>query len=187
MVRRLSDLAPGCTLLLRIPHFFKIRYLTLETFPSLCFAVMLRKWIFDIFAPSNSRIEARNGRRRGNQRINPPPNDVRVVPRKFSSPLSIDHPENDVNAPDPDPSQLGVFQNLPHELRRLIWLQCMGKMTLHLHIESGKLCHTLCRSPNPETCEEIGGTRGCWQHSTTENGPLSKRKIPSLLLTCRQM
>jgi len=79
-----------------------------------------------------------------------------------------------------------LLSTLPPELRQKIWRNCLGGMTLHLEFRDRRLCHILCLSPTPGSCDTFGGAGGCWQFSNPDaNHP--KRHLLSILLSCRQI
>jgi hypothetical protein len=96
-------------------------------------------------------------------------------------------------------SQSFLISRLPHEVRQLIWKECLGGMTFHLDrrynckTRHTQLSYIMCRSPGePESCEAA-----CWPYWRSHDSPFEGNKayengmappqLLSILLSCRQV
>jgi hypothetical protein len=69
---------------------------------------------------------------------------------------------------------------LPAEIRQQIWKDVLGGFTFHLKLERERLKGWICLSPDPLYCNNASDL-----HLRTSR--LERRRLISLLLTCRQM
>lgn len=87
-----------------------------------------------------------------------------------------------------------LLTKLPAELREQIWRECLAGMTIHLEWKcttipkSRVLSYAPCLSPDPESCNDFRGEKGCsrFARSLPEIG-MPQRHLLSILLTCRQI
>ena len=84
-------------------------------------------------------------------------------------------------------SECLLLSKLPPELRQIIWMECLGHMQIHITICDGEFLHDLCRSPDPGSCDSFLGYNGCHKYNEPYPGAMSKRRLLSTLVSCRQM
>lgn len=70
-----------------------------------------------------------------------------------------------------------LLAKLPLELRQLIWIECVGKMTVHLKIWDRRLRSVCCRCPEMPRCKHL-------RHYDT---PDDEQRPLAVLLTCQQV
>jgi hypothetical protein len=74
-----------------------------------------------------------------------------------------------------------ILNKLPPEIRQQVWEESLGGMTFHLYIEDRKLAYAACASPEPASCDSVGGLTGCHHHLDYRE----KGNLLALLQTCR--
>jgi hypothetical protein len=103
----------------------------------------------------------------------PPPQNLTSSKRRRALTLPLPLSQRSKTASQ---SQCALLSWLPAELRRQIWEECLGGLTLHLNIHNGHLKSAICSSPGPqELCRGA-----CYSF------PKTQRRLLSVLLTCHQ-
>lgn len=113
--------------------------------------------------------------------------------RALTLPLPV---TNGLQSDRPIPSQLScaILTRLPIELRQKIWLECLEEAsTVHLYTSSRTsteplhLHSTLCHCSTPEKCSLFRSEDVLLCSNRPRRLRMPKRKLHSLLFTCRRM
>lgn len=121
-------------------------------------------------------------RRRGIRRQDPPPRAI----KKWRRRRALTNPASSARLHQSTQQQSRLLTVLPLEIRRLIWLECVGRMTLHLWIQDRTLSHVQCLSKTHNFCIMIGHSKGCQKCETGESNGACRPSLLPILLACRQ-